>query len=141
MEKEPIEIRLVTSWPVDDIVHLYKEGGWWKDTYTSTGIPTLIKGSLAFVIAIDNTTKKTIGMGRAISDGVSDAYIQDLIVLPSYREKGIGTQILQKLIKTCHSKGIHWIGLIAEPGSDPFYTTLGFTRMEHHIPMRYTKEE
>jgi aralkylamine N-acetyltransferase len=141
MEKEPIEIYLVTSWPVDDIVQLYKAGGWWKDTYDKAGIPALIAGSYSFVVAIDKKTGKTVGMGRTISDGVSDAYIQDLVVLTSYRTKGIGKKIVQKLIDHCLSKGIVWIGLIAEPGSNQFYTSLGFTIMEHHIPMLFKREK
>ncbi len=141
MEKEQTEIRLVTSWPADDIVQLYKAGGWWKETYDKTGIPPLIAGSLAFAVAIDQKTGKSVGMGRAISDGVSDAYIQDVVVLHSYRGQSIGKKIIQKLIDCCLSKGIVWIGLIAEPGSSDFYTSLGFTTMEQHIPMLYKTEK
>jgi ribosomal protein S18 acetylase RimI-like enzyme len=80
-------------------------------------------------------------MGRVLSDGVSDAYIQDLVVLPVYRGQSIGKKIAQKLIDFCLSKGITWIGLIAEPGSSKFYTTLGFKTMDQHIPMLFTREK
>ena len=141
MEKKQIEIRLVTSWPVDEIVQLYKAGGWWKDTYDNAGIPQLITGSLAFAVAVDEKTGKAVGMGRIISDSVSDAYIQDLVVLAMYRGQSLGKKIVQKLIEFCISKGIVWIALIAEPGSSQFYTSLGFTTMEQHIPMLYTMEK
>ena len=141
MKKTHIEIRLVTSWPEDDIVDLYKAGGWWKDTYDKTGIPALIKGSYAFAVAVNTTTNKAVGMGRVISDGVSDAYIQDLIVLDSYRGQDIGKNIVSTLIDACVSDGITWIGLIAEPGSSKFYTTQGFKTMDHHIPMLFDKEK
>jgi aralkylamine N-acetyltransferase len=137
MEKNQIEIRLVTSWPEDDIIQLYKAGGWWKDTYSKEGIPQLIAGSFAFAVAIDQNTTQTIGMGRVLSDGVSDAYIQDLIVLPQYRGKHVGKQVVHTLVDHCLSKGIQWIGLIAEPGSSEFYTPLGFTPMQNYIPMLY----
>lgn len=141
MEKKQIEIRLITSWPEDEIVQLYKAGGWWKDTYDKAGIPYLIEGSFAFAVAVDHNTGKSVGMGRVLSDGVSDAYIQDLVVIPLYRSQNIGKKIVQKLIKFCVSKGILWIGLIAEPGSSQFYTSLGFKTMEHHIPMLYKMEK
>ncbi len=141
MEKKQVEIRLITTWPSDDIVQLYKAAGWWKDTYDPAGIPQLIKGSFAFAVAIDTNNAKTVGMGRVISDGISDAYIQDFIVLPSYRRQDIGKKIAHVLIDYCHSKRITWIGLIAEPGSVAFYTTLGFRPMEQHIPMLYHKEK
>ena len=140
MEKNQIEIRIVTSWPVEEIVTLYKAGGWWKDSYSSRGIPQLIKGSFAFAVAIDTTMQKTIGMGRVLSDGVSDAYIQDLVVLPEYRGKNIGKKIVSVLIDHMTAQGITWIGLIAEPGSDQFYKTLGFKPMERYIPMLHSKE-
>ncbi len=141
MQKKQIEIRLVKSWPEDEIVLLYKAAGWWKDTYDKAGIPQLIAGSFAFAVAVDQKTGKAIGMGRVLSDGVSDAYIQDVVVLPTYRGQNLGKKIVQTLIDFCISKGIQWIGLIAEPGSSQFYTTLGFKPMEHYIPMLYTMEK
>jgi GNAT superfamily N-acetyltransferase len=74
-------------------------------------------------------------MGRAISDGISDAYIQDVLVLPEYRRHAIGKQIMKTLINHCHKHHIEWIGLIAEPGSIEFYLTLDFQPMKNHIPM------
>jgi ribosomal protein S18 acetylase RimI-like enzyme len=141
MDKKQIDVRLVMTWPADEIVLLYKAGGWWKDSYDKTGIPELISRSFAFAIAIDRDTGKSIGMGRVLSDGVSDAYIQDLVVLPTYRGQSIGKKIVQKLIDFCLSKGITWIGLIAEPGSSKFYTTLGFKTMDQYIPMLFTREK
>ena len=139
--KQQIEVKIVDSWPEKDIEELYKEGGWWKESYDSSGIKYLIKGSFAFVVAIDKTTKKAIGMGRLISDRVSDAYIQDTVVLPEYRNKGVGSMIVKALLDYCASKGILWIGLIAEPNQDKFYSTLGFKVMDKYIPMKYPTEE
>lgn len=141
MKKNHIEIRLVTSWPEDDIVELYKIGGWWKDSYDKSGIPRLIAGSFAFAVAIDQKKEKAIGMGRVLSDGVSDAYIQDLVILPEYRKHNIGTRLVEALLRYCNSKGILWIGVIAEPGTSQFYTTIGFKSMEHYSPMLYTPEK
>jgi GNAT superfamily N-acetyltransferase len=84
---------------------------------------------------------KAIGMGRLISDGVSDAYIQDLVVLSDYRNQGIGRQIVKVLLDYCLSKGILWIGLIAEPDQDGFYSNLGFKSMLKYVPMKYDYED
>ena len=141
MNKEEIEIKIVDKWPDDEIVNLYKAGGWWKDNYDPSGLKHLIEGSFAFTVAIDKKSKKAIGMGRLLSDGISDAYIQDLVVLPEYRDKGIGREIAKTLIDHCTKKGINWIGLIAEPDQDGFYTTLGFKQMKKYVPMKYEKGE
>jgi len=137
-----IEIKFVNNWPAEDeIVELYKAGGWWKESYESSGVGQLIKGSYAFAVVVDKKTGKTIGMGRIISDGVSDAYIQDLVILPEFRNKGIGKQLVQLLLKRCKDDGILWIGLIAEPDQDGFYSTIGFKQMKNYVPMKYEEED
>jgi GNAT superfamily N-acetyltransferase len=140
MNKE-IEIKFVDNWPEDEIVELYKAGSWWKESYNSSGIKTLIQGSFAFAVVIDKNSGKAIGMGRIISDGVSDAYIQDLVILENYRGQGIGKKLVNTLLQHCLSNGLLWIGLIAEPGQDEFYLPLGFKTMKNYVPMKYQKEE
>ena len=80
-----------------------------------------------------------IGMGRAISDGVSDGWIQDVAVLEDWRGKGIGREIVKALLDNCLEKGLGWIGLVAEPGTREFYTPLGF-RERPGEPLVYQTE-
>ncbi|HUL61635.1 MAG TPA: GNAT family N-acetyltransferase [Methanocella sp.] len=136
-----VEIRLVDAWNVEEIAGLYRAAGWWKDTYEVAGIGPLMKGSLAFAVAVDPGTGLLAGMGRAISDGVSDAYIQDLVVLPRYRRGGVGRRLVTTLVNACHARGVLWIGLIAEPGSASFYESLGFRVMPGHVPMIYSRQD
>lgn len=126
MAQHKIEIMIVDSWPVDELVLLYKAAGWWKEHYKPGGITHLIEGSFAFAVAIDEKTGKAVGMGRAISDGVSDAYIQDVVVLEEIRGQGIGGRIIKVLVDHCLKNKLAWIGLIAEQGSSPFYKNIGF---------------
>jgi len=132
-----IEIRHVESWNVDEIADLYRAGGWWKEEWDPEGIRPLITGSLVFAVAIDDKTSRTVGMGRLISDGVSDGYIQDLVVHPQYRKCGVGSRLVSLLVAEGKARGLGWIGLIAEPGSEHFYRSLGFQPMQGHIPMIY----
>ncbi len=141
MDTNNIEIRLVESWSIDEIVELYKAGGWWKESYDPSSIHQMIAGSFVFAVVVDNNSDKAVGMGRVISDGVSDAYIQDLVVLPEYRKRGLGKKLVDFLIKQCLAEGIVWIGVIAEPGSDKLYKDLGLKPMKGHIPMLYHQEE
>ena len=106
MNNQNIQIKLIKSWPEDEIVNLYKVAGWWKDYYDSSKLEDMIKGSFAFVVAVEKNLDKAIGMGRVISDGVSDAYIQDLVVLPEFRDSGIGRMIVKKLLDFCLTKKI-----------------------------------
>lgn len=132
-----IEYRRVDSWNVEEIADLYRAGGWWKEEWNAEGIHPLIKGSLVFVVAIDTKISRAVGMGRLISDGASDGYIQDLVVLPQYRKNGVGSGLVSLLIAEGKIRGLGWIGLIAEPRSENFYQSLGFQPMQGHTPMIY----
>ena len=132
-----ITVRLVRSWDSREIADLYRAGGWWKEEYSEKDLPALISGSYLFAVAVREPGCSAVGMGRVISDGVSDAYIQDLVVLPYFRGSGIGRQIVKVLLDECRKNGLGWIGCIAEPDTEEFYTPLGFSRMDGHIPLLY----
>jgi ribosomal protein S18 acetylase RimI-like enzyme len=137
--KTEIQVDLVQSWPEDEIVKLYRSGGWWKEWMDPAKINDLIRGSFLFAVAIVISTGRTVGMGRVISDGISDAYIQDLVVLDEWRSMGAGKMILARLIDECRSRKITWIALIAEPGKQEFYRSQGFVPMSGHQPMLFSE--
>ncbi|MBA3013241.1 MAG: GNAT family N-acetyltransferase [Proteobacteria bacterium] len=135
-----IEIRLIKTASLDALVALYKDAGWWEDTYGESPefLHHIVGNSALFAGAFLN--KKMIGMGRALSDLVSDAYIQDVAVLKEYRGRGIGKKIIQTLITGLKAHGVDWIGLIAEPGTTVFYEDLGFQQLEGHVPLKLKDE-
>ncbi|HQP72126.1 MAG TPA: GNAT family N-acetyltransferase [Methanoculleus sp.] len=141
LDEIDVEVRIVDAWDVDAIADLYRAGGWWKEEWNPAGLSSLIRGSFAFAVAVESSTSRTVGMGRVISDGVSDGYVQDLVVHPNYRDRDIGTMILSALLKECTSAGVTWIALIAEPETEAFYARSGFQRMEGHTPMRWYPEK
>jgi ribosomal protein S18 acetylase RimI-like enzyme len=71
---------------------------------------------------------KMIGVGRALADGFDASYICDIAVHPEYQGRGIGKQIVLKLVE--FSKNHRKIILYAAPGKEPFYLKLGFKRMK-----------
>jgi aralkylamine N-acetyltransferase len=138
--EEDIAVLVVRSWDEEEIAALYKAGGWWKEEYKAEDLHDLIQGSFAFVVATDTRSGHAIGMGRVIADGVSDGYIQDLVVLPGYQKNGVGTRIVNTLVCHCLEAGVTWIGLIAEPDTENFYLPLGFHPMERHVPLLFRGE-
>lgn len=137
---DTVILQVPTDKQIRQIEDLYRSQGWW---HTDDGegyrlIPRLVAGSHCFVVAMQKGD--VVGMGRAISDGVSDAYIQDLTVRSDCRNRGIGQRILQALLDRLHADGLRWIGLIAEPGSDNLYRRSGFREMPSWIPMLMNKK-
>ncbi len=131
-----LEIKLVRTVPVDEFQALYKDAGWWQDNYkiSDAFLRQIPEKSALFAGAF--LEKKLIGMGRALSDLCSDAYIQDVAVLSAYQKLGIGTLIVSFLIQELKKMGVDWIGLIGEPGTLSFYEKLGFRQMTDHIPFK-----
>jgi aralkylamine N-acetyltransferase len=117
------------------IIDLYRENDWWGAVPEDVDlVRRIVTGSHCFLVA-EGDGGKILGMGRAISDGVSDAYIQDVTVNIEERGTGIGSELIRRLTARLTDDGIQWIGLIAEKGSYTFYTRIGFQPMVDAIPM------
>ena len=136
--QDEIQIKIVSEVSRNDVILLYTEAGWWREKYEAdtSFIDKIAANSFCFVGAF--LVGRMVGMGRAISDGSSDAYIQDVTVLKEFRGKGIGKKIILTLLEFLQSEGVDWIGIVGEPGTEEFYKPLGFKRMESHVPMIYS---
>lgn len=124
------------------IIHLYRAAGWWQKEEKPEDlgiIDAIIANSFCFIVALHEG--EIIGMGRAISDGVSDAYIQDVTVLEQYRGHGLGKGIVRALLQYLQAHKLQWIGLISEPGYESFYHALGFAVMKDYTPFLFATEE
>jgi len=72
--------------------------------------------------------KTAIGMARIIGDGVLNTYIQDVVIAPDYRSKGVGKAIMQALITDMRNSipADCTIGLLAAAGQEAFYSSFSF---------------
>ena len=110
---------------------LYAGAEWISSVDEAGFLKKALENSTAVAAAYD-CNNRLVGMGRAISDGVSDAYIQDVVVAPDFRKQGIGGKIVKQLVAELQSRGIDWIGLVGVPGTEKFYASLGFEAQEGH---------
>lgn len=67
-----------------------------------------------------------IGTGRLVNLSAKQAQIGRMAVLAKFRGKGIGKQILQKLVDLAASQGVREIILHSQVSAIPFYEKLGF---------------
>ena len=67
------------------------------------------------------------GAGRALADGLDCAYIADVAVHPDHQGHGLGKAIIRRLVTL--SQNHKKIILYANPGTESFYSGLGFLRM------------
>lgn len=73
---------------------------------------------------------RLIGMGRIVGDGAVICYIQDLIVVPEYQSKGVGSMVLEHLVEYVTSiqeeNSQIMLCLMCAKGREKFYEKHGF---------------
>jgi len=95
-----------TPYQIQQIIALYRMEEWWtEEPYDPDHVVRIVAGSHCFVLA--SIEDQIIGMGRAISDGTSDAYLQDVTVKQDYRGQKIGKKIIQALVSRLHRNNCH----------------------------------
>ena len=71
-----------------------RESVGWNRMENEYGSP-LMKSFFHIAVYDDD---RLVGYIDSVSNGVTDAYIQDLMICPDYQGKGIGTDLMKKMI-------------------------------------------
>ena len=123
-----MEIKAYSTFRLDEIVHLYKSVGWTNYLQRVEVLEQAYKNSLCVLGAYDQD--KLVGIVRAVGDGVTIVFIQDLIVLPEYQRKGIGTLLLESVMEKY--KDVYQMELLTDntEKTKSFYTSVGFQSTE-----------
>ena len=104
---------------------LFVESGWnEKLNLSPQDLEQAAQNSYVVIAAYEG--EQLVGFGRVISDGVVYATIHDVVVAPNWRQQGIGSNIIHRLLAILDDHDIHSIHLFANTGSEAFYKHLGF---------------
>lgn len=119
---------------IDDFNYLYDQVGW--GAYDKDISKKALENTLYSVSKYDGN--KIIGFGRIVGDGICFLYIQDVMVLPSYQGKKIGSQIMKELleyVEKIRKENLDVrVYLGASKGVEGFYKKFGFvTRAEANL--------
>jgi GNAT superfamily N-acetyltransferase len=79
---------------------------------------------------------KLVGLVNALSDGIMTAYFHYLLVRPEYQSKGIGEQLMSRILN--NYKDYARKVLIAYDKEIPFYQKCGFEIGQDKTPMFVT---
>ena len=79
----------------DDLLKLYADAGWTAYTDHLDRLERGVAHSLAVYTAWEGET--LVGLLRAVGDGETILYLQDLLVRSSHRRRGIGRGLLQRM--------------------------------------------
>ena len=94
-----------------------------------------INNSFQYIAAwhVDRDKQQLIGFARAVSDGIYQATLLDIVVHPDFQGRGIGKAIAKALIKQLRVAGVADITLYASPHMADFYRKLGFVSQPNNL--------
>ena len=104
---------------------LYDSLGWNSLKLTVHELERMCNQSWYAIYAFDE--KKLVGMGRVISDGVVTGIICGVGVLPNYQSKGIGKEMLNRIIQHCEQNGVI-PQLMCVEDLESYYESFGFKK-------------
>ncbi|HFI0137091.1 TPA: GNAT family N-acetyltransferase [Streptococcus suis] len=118
------------------VLEIYDSVGWTNYTDRPTMLQKALEHSLLVLAAFDGD--RLVGLLRAVGDGHSIVFIQDILVLPTYQRQGIGRTLLEQAIT--HFPGIYQLHLLTDntEKTRSFYEVLGFTAVESLDCVAYT---
>jgi len=83
----------------------------------------LLRGSSHVVLALDDG--RVVGFVTAVTDGVLSAYVPLLEVLPDYGGRGIGGELMHRMLDKL--AGLYMVDLVCDPETKPFYERFGMS--------------
>ena len=123
------QIREYVCYEQDEVLALYESVGWTGYTCRFEIMECAFARSLKIYGAY--VQNKLVGLIRAVGDGLTIVYIQDLLVHPSYQRMGIGKALMGRILddyKNVYQKVLT---------TDDTEKTLAFY---HHMGMKVDRE-
>lgn len=99
--------------------------GWPNSPSPATHLK-ILQNSDYVILAIDDSTGDVVGFVNAISDGVISAYIPLLEVLPKYQGRGIGNELMNRMLDKLGD--IYMIDLMCDEKTQDFYRNFGMQK-------------
>ena len=116
-----------------ELVDLYRSVGWTAYTRDPERLVAAVNASYC-VLAARSASGELIGLARTVSDGLTVAYVQDILVSPSHQRQGVGGALLDELV--ARTDGVRQLVLLtdAEPSQRAFYESRGLVEAHDVTP-------
>lgn len=92
-----MEIKEYTRYQEDEIFRLYSQVGWTAYTENMAALKQGFQNSLLTLAAYGNN--ELLGIIRAVGDGFTIVFVQDILVFPAKQRQGVGTALLKAVLE------------------------------------------
>ena len=122
-----MEIREYKSYNEDEILSLYASVGWTAYTDHPDVLRNGFANSMLLLAAYEG--EQLLGIIRAVGDGHTIVFVQDILVFPEHQRKGIGSALLKAILdKYSHVRQIE-LATDNTRKTISFYKSMGFREM------------
>ena len=122
-----MEIREYKTYNEPEILRLYASVGWTAYTDQPEVLRKGFENSLLTLAAYEGN--QLLGIIRAVGDGYTVVFVQDILVFPEHQRKGIGTALLKALLDGySHVRQIE-LATDNTPKTIAFYKSMGFCEL------------
>jgi ribosomal protein S18 acetylase RimI-like enzyme len=109
---------------LDAVWGFLSEQAYWQRWRLRSDVERQIAGAWRVVGCYDERSGSMVGFCRAISDGVSLAYLADVYVMPDYQRRGLGKRLVHVMIEDGPGVGFRW--LLHTADAHGLYRRFGF---------------
>lgn len=122
---------------IESILNLYNDVSWSAYTSNPEQLKNAIKNSLKVWTAWEDDL--LIALARVVGDGYTIIYIQDILVLQAYQRRGIGSKLLEMILK--NYKDVRQIILLTDDSDKTisFYEKNGLTPVGKYNTVAFMK--
>ena len=132
VDDNPARIDLDVAWEFLSSV------AYWNRWRTRDEVERQWRGAWRVVGAYDRPGGAMVGGARAISDGVSDAYLADMFVLSDHRRRGLSKQLLDAMIDNGPGRDFRW--MLVTSDAHGLYARYGFGAPDGRVMVRPPRE-
>jgi ribosomal protein S18 acetylase RimI-like enzyme len=116
-----------------DAVHDYlANDAYWAKGRQREVVERLVRDAQRVVGLYDRG--RQVGFARAFTDGVSLVYLADVYVLPEYRGRGLGVELVREMVENGPYAGIRWI--LHTRDAHGLYRKVGFSDPSERVMER-----
>jgi ribosomal protein S18 acetylase RimI-like enzyme len=125
---------------VAEVHRFLSEEAYWAIGRPRETVERLIREASRVVGVYDGG--RQIGFCRAFTDGLALAYLADVYVLPEYRRRGLGEELVREMVENGPFAHVKWI--LHTEDMHPLYRKFGFSEPNYKLlerpATRYSSE-
>jgi GNAT superfamily N-acetyltransferase len=126
----PDPLRIDRDW----VWSMLSTEAYWLRWRTRADVETQMDRAWKLLGAYDADTGAQVGYARALSDGVGDAFLSDVIVDPGHRGRGIGKMLMTAMVDDGPGAELRWV--LFTDDAHGLYAQFGFTAPDDRTMVR-----